>query len=167
VSGLTLWAKDPASHRIAQSWFENSTVEKYYEAFALNERPGFESWQEWKTKLVRGKKRSFVADHGKLSITRARSVGREGDFLKWQLQAVTGRPHQLRFEMSRNGFPIVGDTLYGGVATNHKNWLGLRAVELNFNGLEEKSRLGLPAVCRAPSLCVPSDLRLASEVPSR
>jgi tRNA pseudouridine32 synthase/23S rRNA pseudouridine746 synthase len=125
-------------------------------------------WQDWKSNLVRGKKRSFIADHGKPSVTRAKSAGAAvGEFLKWELQAVTGRPHQLRFEMSRRGFPILGDTLYGGAATNQKNWLALRAVELNLNKLDEKERLGLPPVCRAPSLVLPVDLRLALDPPPR
>ena len=51
---------------------------------------------------------------------------------------ITGRAHQLRLELSRHGFPIAGDQLYGSKATlNHSQWpfgpLALRAVEITFN----------------------------------
>ena len=173
VSGLTVWAKDPNSHRIAQTWFEHARVKKIYEAFTLK-APMLEEWREWKSKLVRGKKRAFVADYGKPAITLARTVGHGGPFSKWELNAVTGRPHQLRFEMFHHGFPILGDTLYGGpacVSLPHSlalhRWLALRAVELNLSDVPEGERLGLPAICRGPQLSLPADLSLAPLPPSR
>ena len=48
VSGLTVWAKDPNSHRVAQNWFEHSQVRKLYEAFS-RKGPESEEWQEWKS----------------------------------------------------------------------------------------------------------------------
>lgn len=93
---------------------------------------------EWKCRLFRGKRRSFEAPHGKGSLTRARVCGvyQNGEWnfqtegavlfkerfasfanaaLCWELQPVTGRSHQLRYEMYRHGCPILGDVLYGGV----------------------------------------------------
>ncbi|MGZ3722937.1 MAG: pseudouridine synthase [Bdellovibrionales bacterium] len=166
VSGLTVWAKDPEGHKLAQNWFEHARVRKLYEAFTRS-GPDSEEWQEWKTNLVRGKKRSFAADYGKPSVTKARMIREDDGFFKWELVAVTGRPHQLRYELSHRGYPIVGDKLYGGVETNQKDWLALRAVELDLSELPEKDRLGLPPVCRAPSLELPADLQLASAVVSR
>jgi tRNA pseudouridine32 synthase/23S rRNA pseudouridine746 synthase len=166
VSGLTVFAKDAASHRVAQNWFEHAQVRKLYEAFT-RQSPESEDWQEWKTNLVRGKKRSFAADYGKPSVTKARMIREDEGFYKWELVAVTGRPHQLRYELSHRGYPIVGDRLYGGIETNQKDWLALRAVELDLSSMATDLRLGLPEVCRAPSLELPSDLQLAPAPPSR
>jgi tRNA pseudouridine32 synthase / 23S rRNA pseudouridine746 synthase len=158
VSGLTVWAKDPASHKIAQNWFEHSRVRKAYEAYSL--KIALAGPQEWKSKLVRGKKRAFIADHGKPSVTLARTLGDEGRLTKWELIAVTGRPHQLRFEMANHGAPILGDLLYGGPDCGLPQWLALRAVELDLSELSEGDRLGLPKNLRGPDLVLPVDLAL-------
>jgi tRNA pseudouridine32 synthase/23S rRNA pseudouridine746 synthase len=152
VSGLTLWAKDANSHRRAQEWFERSQVRKLYEAFSRQGPAHVSEWMEWKSKLARGKKRAFIAPHGKPSITRARTIARESGLVKWELVAVTGRPHQLRFEMFHRGFPIMGDTLYGGEDVGRPEWLALRAIELDLSGLPETDRLGLPPVLRTTPL---------------
>lgn len=155
VSGLTLWAKNAHAHRVAQTWFEHSRVRKLYEALT-DVGPGPLAWQEWKSQLVRGKKRAFVAPHGKPSITLARQIAFEGDLYKWELVAVTGRPHQLRFEMFNRGFAILGDTLYSGKAVVGKlDWIALRAVELDLSELREGERLGLSARNRVEGLSTP------------
>lgn len=154
VSGLTLWAKNPRSHALAQSWFEHGSVKKKYEAFsAWGESEPPVEFTLWKSNLVRGKRRTFAAPHGKPSETMARVVGSEREFRKWELLALTGRPHQLRFELSHRGFPIVGDMLYGGVAAPLKGWIALRAVELDFRAVAD--RLGLPEIVSVVGLQIP------------
>lgn len=156
VSGLTLWALNPEAHRVAQEWFEKGSVRKLYQAWSgvVNSGAGsaevFGDWSEWKSRLVRGKKRAFEAAHGKPSVTLARVASESDDRLQWELVAVTGRPHQLRYEMSKRGFPILGDSLYGGAAAGRLGWIALRAVEIDFSTLTE--RLGLPEILRVKDL---------------
>lgn len=139
VAGLVVFAKTPPAHRLAQSWFEQLSVQKTYEALSEVAPTAEQPWQEWRSKLVRGKRRSFEAEHGKEAITRARVMQRPGQLL-WQLQPVTGRPHQLRVHMAKFASPILGDGLYsknpGGTA------IALKAVGLNFSKVGQ--RLGLP-----------------------
>lgn len=150
VSGLTLWAKTARAHREAQEWFEHGKVRKLYQAFSRARADAPHDWVEWKSKIVRGKKRSFEAAHGKPSLTKARVVKEVPQGLQWELIAVTGRPHQLRFEMSKRDFPIVGDVLYGGEPAAEKNWIALRAVEIDFTQVGE--RFSLPEVLRVGDL---------------
>ncbi len=56
----------------------------------------------------------------------------ESDLHIWSLQPQTGRSHQLRYELFRHGFPILGDTLYSGLAWK-ESAIALRAVELSFH----------------------------------
>lgn len=151
VSGLVIFARTPDAHRVAQSWFEETGVDKLYQAAS---RPGplrvLEGWHEWRSRLVRGKRRSFVAPHGKASITRARVVSVSPDFWRWELLAVTGRPHQLRVEMFNHGHPILGDVLYSGEPGPAAGRIALRAVSLDFSRLD--NRLGLPEVLRVGDL---------------
>jgi tRNA pseudouridine32 synthase/23S rRNA pseudouridine746 synthase len=138
VSGLVLFAKTTEAHREAQRWFEQELVVKTYQARSAVPASAMD-WVEWSSKIVRGKRRSFEAEHGKLARTRARVLVSGG---LWELQPLTGRPHQLRVHMARHGYPIEGDTLYGGVALTSKNTICLRAVELDFSGIDK--RFGLP-----------------------
>lgn len=142
VSGLVLFAKTAAAHRVSQRWFEAGDVLKTY--LALSAPAPFEpplAWVEWTSRLLRGKKRAYESPAGKLSRTRARVVDVASDRWLWELMPLTGRPHQLRFEMAKHGVPIVGDELYGG-APEEK--MGLRAVVLDFSQISEAERLGLP-----------------------
>ena len=107
VSGLLMFAKTKGAHREAQAWFEQSVVRKTYQAFSSPGEGDFREWAKWKSKIAKGKKRAFEAPHGKESMTRARMIGDLKDFWLWELMPLTGRSHQLRFEMAKHGFPVV------------------------------------------------------------
>ena len=152
VSGLTLFATTANAHRRAQAWFENGTIDKTYEALSRpGPGPAPTDWVEWRSKLVRGKKRTFAAPHGKDSLTRARVIAVEDGLWRWQLMPMTGRPHQLRVEMAAHSCPILGDVLYGGEDLKRPGWIALRAVELSLARIPQAERLGLPeTVATAP-----------------
>lgn len=158
VSGLILFALDSRSHRISQEWFQKKHIRKQYRA--LTPRQDFTHWPEsvptdrtvlhleaglewtWKTRILRGKRRSFESPHGEWAETRARVHSLEEDRVHWELNPITGKPHQLRLELSRHGFPIVGDTLYGSKIPYTEAGIALRAVEVDLSGVAD--RLGLP-----------------------
>ncbi len=54
-----------------------------------------------------------IDDSGKPSLTRWRVLQRLDGFTKLELEAVTGRTHQLRLHCAHRGFPILGDPQYG------------------------------------------------------
>lgn len=150
VSGVIVFAKNTQAHKLSQSWFESGVVRKFYEALS---RPGKADWDadevEWHSRLIKGKKRAFAADYGKEATTRARVVERGEKFWRWNLEPVTGRSHQLRFEMARHEVPIFGDVLYGGEFWSEGK-IALRAVRLDLTQIAE--RLGLPESLGVPSL---------------
>lgn len=155
VSGLLMFAKTKEAHRQAQAWFEQSVVRKTYQAYSQKGSGDFRDWADWKSKIAKGKKRAFEAPHGKDSITRARVIGEVGEWWLWELMPLTGRSHQLRFEMAKHSFPIFGDELYGGVASSQRNWMALRAVQLDFTQIPDAGRFGLPQTLRATDLRAP------------
>lgn len=53
---------------------------------------------------------------GKPARTKWRVLGRQGGRAWLELRPITGRTHQLRVHCAANGWPIVGDALYGGVS---------------------------------------------------
>jgi tRNA pseudouridine32 synthase/23S rRNA pseudouridine746 synthase len=145
VGGLVLFALDADHHRKASAWFEHGFVVKTYSADTVPGRgePPRE-WCEWRSKMLRGKRRSYVSPHGKDCFTEARVVEIADGRWRWELKPHTGRPHQLRVELANHGAPILGDVLYGG-PIGETDKIALTAVSLNFENVPLPDRAGLPA----------------------
>lgn len=157
VSGLVMFAKNAPAYRISNSWFEHKQVFKTYRA--LSNGPNFDHLppqishksaelvqgivSEWKCRILRGKKRAYENVHGKDSVTLAVFVGRHDDYYHWDLNPVTGRSHQLRYELSRHGHPIVGDRLYGSQIEYGKDAIALRAYKIDLSRAPQAEELGL------------------------
>lgn len=162
VSGLVLFAKDANSHKEANTWFEKKRVLKTYRALThpqdfshipsevSNPRLGMDLQEQqkliWKSRVLKGKRRAYEHPQGKDCETWAYYLGTQDDFLKWDVMPVTGRSHQLRFDLSRHGFPIVGDKLYGSTFKTEENHIKLRAYKLDFSKIPTQNRHGLPDI---------------------
>jgi tRNA pseudouridine32 synthase / 23S rRNA pseudouridine746 synthase len=153
VSGLVLYALDAKAHSQANTQFEGKQVQKTYQALSENKNPSAPAAGEefeWKARILRGKKRAFESPHGKPSLTKSKCLGPFqlagfGEGLGWELYPVTGRSHQLRFDLFRHGFPIKGDTLYGAVeASSVAESIALRSMEIRFLDAEFYRRWKLP-----------------------
>lgn len=154
VTGLVLFARNADAHRAASGWFESRQVAKLYRA--LSEGTPDPAWREgaemvWESLLVRGKKRTFEAPHGKPSRTRAVWKGRTGEFMTWELEPLTGRSHQLRVELAKRKCPIVGDMLYGAAPRSEGEGIALRSVLLDFTKCPGAERLGLGRIAAGSS----------------
>ncbi len=99
--------------------------------------------QRWQSLLLRGKKRAYVHAAGKEAVTVATPLVIDGGRVLWRLCPQTGRPHQLRVELSRRGCPILGDSLYGSTLAWGQG-IALRAVELDLAELVGREELELP-----------------------
>jgi tRNA pseudouridine32 synthase/23S rRNA pseudouridine746 synthase len=148
VTGLLVFAKDAAAHRVLNAAFAERAVCKTYLATTCGPPPADAAVGEprqWTSRLLRGKKRAYVHPAGLEAVTVATLLAIEGDRLRWQLQPRTGRAHQLRVELARRGCPIVGDTLYGSPVPLDQG-IALRAVALDFSACAAARELGLPEV---------------------
>lgn len=148
VSGLVLFAKNAEAHRESNLWFEKRLVHKFYSALS----PGFADAStlpqkfEWKSRLLRGKKRAYESPVGKPALTKATLLKSEdSQRLRWRLEPVTGRPHQLRYEMAKHGFAILGDQLYGSQVP-YPEGIALRAVRIEFPSETSATRFDLKAL---------------------
>lgn len=158
TSGLIIYALHAKSHQQSQKWFLDKNILKTYHALTTTQN--FSHWPEnintdrsviesasgfkahWKTQMMRGKRRSFESQNGEWAETLATIENIQNTNISWLLNPLTGKPHQLRFELSRRGFPILGDQLYGSKAQHSGPGLALRAIKLDLT--EVKDRLGLP-----------------------
>ena len=180
VSGLIIYAKNAQAHKASQDWFSKKIIRKTYEALTCEQN--FDHWPqnipaardlisfqphkefEWQMKIMRGKRRSFESVHGDLALTLAQmkellSVYQKDEakrnLIYWRLQPVTGRAHQLRLELSRHGFPILNDVLYGGVSFESSGlgaqWpnggIALRSIEIQIQS-SEADLFSLPKVIK-------------------
>ena len=114
VSGLILFAKNSRGHKASQDWFAKKLLQKKYKALTLAQ-----DFSHWPVNVPAAK--------DKLDLI----LGSE---FNWKMKIL----HQLRLELSRHGFPIAGDQLYGSkLELNRSQWpfgpLALRAVEITFN----------------------------------
>lgn len=161
VSGLIMYAKTPEAQKAGNRWFEQKIVTKMYMAITaenpqIKDVESFPFNQEliWKCLLLRGKKRAYEGAHGKRSETLAKLVKKEGEFLVWELNPVTGRSHQLRYEMFRHHFPIVGDVLYSSDQSPSvvqkifpkltEKGIALRAFKIDFTMAPDHKQFQLP-----------------------
>jgi tRNA pseudouridine32 synthase / 23S rRNA pseudouridine746 synthase len=144
VGGLMLWALTAEAQRVGNQIFEQNKVMKTYLAISEGHAPQIKigEWQEWKSRLLRGKKRAFESPHGKPALTRAKCVKKD-DTLNWILQPVTGRSHQLRYELAKHECPIVGDSLYGA-KTAFPHGIALQAARMEFKDANLQKAFGLP-----------------------
>lgn len=164
AAGLVLFAKTPVAHRHANAWFENRQIAKTYRA--LTQAQTFSHIPasviqaremqmltlaqkfEWHGNIRRGKRRAFHSPKGQPSHTVAQFLGHDivNDALVWDLAPVTGRPHQLRLDLSTRGYPILGDVLYGSQRPFDSDAIALNSYRLDFSGIPPAQRFGLPAL---------------------
>lgn len=170
ATGLVLFAKTAEAHRVASQAFEHRRVHKTYEALTEGAERSLTLPAEfqWRSLLVRGKKRTFEAPHGKPARTHARCIGRvpadpiivpgpgapvPRELLRWHLHPETGRPHQLRVHLANAGFAIAGDRLYGARTTlRTADAIALRSIGLRLLDESDRLALGLPEVLEARAL---------------
>ena len=146
VSGVLAFAKSALVQKKILDLWNQGKVQKVYRA--LTSPQDFSHWPDsvpgkverelqenpWISLLVAGKKRAFVAPHGMKSVTKWKRLSETEDCIEWELEPVTGRRHQLRVELSRRGFPIWGDQLYGSSIQGPSQQIALRAVSLSIEG---------------------------------
>jgi 23S rRNA (cytosine1962-C5)-methyltransferase len=159
TSGLMVFGKTAAANRSLTQQFDNRRVEKKY--ILKTDRPVSFRTLRARSALVRtGTKYVSRPPHvgAPLAETLFSTSGAA-------IEAVplTGRTHQIRVHATEHGFPILGDTLYGGAPASR---LCLHAAELRFEhpvtgqplsfsappNFAEDSRLALRAAIIDPSL---------------
>ncbi len=115
TSGVLLLVKDEEFRAEAINAFKRHVVEKEYTAWVsgkLVEERTIES------PLLTIKKNNVaytkIAEDGRSASTTVAPLMIEGKFTKVKVNIKTGRTHQIRVHLSSEGFPIVGDSVYGG-----------------------------------------------------
>lgn len=119
TSGLMVFARGVEMQRRLSQLFRERAVEKRYVA-VVSGKIAPEAGEinlpiaaDWPNRPLH--KIDLAA--GKPSLTRYRSLSLVNGNSRVELEPVTGRTHQLRLHMTAIGHPILGDALYGDVAS--------------------------------------------------
>jgi tRNA pseudouridine32 synthase / 23S rRNA pseudouridine746 synthase len=111
TSGVILFAKDAATHRLLNAQFEKREIQKQYLAFVLGipqsggviDSPIFEF----------GSGRMGIDKRGKPAKTEFKVIDSFSNTCLLNVFPATGRRHQIRVHLYSQGFPILGDRIYG------------------------------------------------------
>ncbi|MFZ0828179.1 MAG: pseudouridine synthase [Verrucomicrobiia bacterium] len=139
TSGVMVFGKTPAANRSLTEQFTQRRVRKKY--LLLTDRPGPQLGLGVKTALVRvGEKYASRPPHTGAEIAETKFgvpvlAGADrpatcGTGLHMvEAEPLTGRTHQIRVHAAEGGFPILGDTRYGGTPAAR---IFLHAAEISF-----------------------------------
>ncbi|MBU1132088.1 RNA pseudouridine synthase [Patescibacteria group bacterium] len=137
VCGIVLFAKTGKGASRLSAQFRERTIEKKYMAWVSGRM--IEDQATLIHYLLKNKKNNFVeivkentagAMRAELSF---KVLKTQDDYSLLEIKLATGRPHQIRVQLSAMGHPIVGDVKYGSKKLLPNNLIALCAVELEFN----------------------------------
>jgi 23S rRNA (cytosine1962-C5)-methyltransferase len=124
TSGVMVFGKTPLANRSLTEQFAGRAVRKKY--LLLTGREPKKREFNAKSKITRAGERYASGARGELAETRfqighrSSAIGHPseppyvGCYHLLEAEPLTGRTHQIRVHAEENGFPILGDTLYGG-----------------------------------------------------
>lgn len=145
TSGILLIAKNRyAHHRMSQA-HQDMMMQKTYVALIEGKMKRKEG--EINVPIGRrendGIKREVMED-GQTAITKYKVLKEGEKFSLVELTPVTGRTHQLRCHMAYIGYPLIGDSLYGG-NMEYMNRQALHSATLEFFSPRKEEKIYLKA----------------------
>ncbi|MDD5713004.1 MAG: RluA family pseudouridine synthase, partial [Smithellaceae bacterium] len=116
TSGLLVVAKTDQAHRSLTEQFKSHQVRKTYLTLVVGdprEDDGVIDLPVGRHPVDR-KKMSTLSRRGREALSRWRVKERFGRVSLLEVDIETGRTHQIRVHLSAAGYPVVGDSVYGG-----------------------------------------------------
>lgn len=136
VSGVILFAKTSKALDRMNQLFKTRQIRKTYYAVVRNKpEPEYGDLVHW---LVKNQQKNVTKAHGHevpgsmRSELHYRLVGEANGYYLIEVNPITGRPHQIRVQLSTLNCPIVGDNKYGYPRGSLRRSISLHARKLQF-----------------------------------
>jgi 23S rRNA pseudouridine1911/1915/1917 synthase len=147
TSGCLVVAKNDLAHIDLARQFASRTVDKIYLALVAGKlrRVSGSIVAPITRHRVHRKKMAIAREGGRMARTDFKVVrsGREASLLECRLHS--GRTHQIRVHLQHLGYPILGDTVYGGRHAGQVSRQMLHAWKLGFEHPRKKRRMDFEA----------------------
>lgn len=154
VGGLMMLAKTPQAAKKVSKQIRDRLVQKTYHAVVQGSPPAngvlthhlCKDRQANTVEVVKAGRRD-----GKEAILSFARIAQHGELALLSIHLQTGRPHQIRVQLSAEDFPVWGDYRYGRQQPDGRT-MALRAVELRLNHPANRNELQftLPRPAKEP-----------------
>jgi 23S rRNA pseudouridine1911/1915/1917 synthase len=138
VGGLMVFARTSKAASRLSSQFRLGETEKYYLAWVHGSPKNQETL---KHRIGREEKKAILDPNGQEALLRYKRIWQLKDRSLLLIKLDTGRHHQIRLQCSAEGFPIIGDTLYGGPPSWKQGEIALFCWALAFYHPTKKEKL--------------------------
>lgn len=136
VSGVVVFARTSKALERMNALFKNRETKKTYWALVDKRPPRDEDTLiHWLVKdEKKNKTTAYKREHpeGSRSELSYKVVGYQSGFYLLEVNPITGRPHQIRVQLTSIGCPILGDVKYGYSTPNPDASICLHSRELRF-----------------------------------
>lgn len=152
VSGVVVFARTSKALERMNVLFKERKIEKTYWAI-VNDRPEpmngrlthFLLKEKTRNVVKAFDTRSSRAKNAKESILDYELIAEIGNQHLLEVHPLTGRPHQIRAQLSKVGYPIKGDLKYGALKPNEDGSICLHCRKLAFEHPVTKARIAIIA----------------------
>lgn len=114
TTGIMVVAKTLTAHTSLVEQLQARSVGRIYEALVVGVVTSGATVEAAIGRNPHHRQRMAVVESGKPAISHYRVLHRFRSHTHVRVQLETGRTHQIRVHMNHEGFPLVGDSLYGG-----------------------------------------------------
>ncbi len=148
VSGVMVLAKTSKAASRLSYQIRKRTINKTYWALVEGQTPVFGEWVHFLEKDNRSNTvKAFKSQKRNAKESRLKfiTVKTNDNFSIIEVDLITGRPHQIRVQFAKEGFPLWGDHKYGNPQFARGKDIALRAVKLELEHPTTKELMILKA----------------------
>lgn len=148
VSGVMVIARTSKAASRLSYQIRKRTIHKTYWAMVHGNAPVFGEFIHFLEKDQRTNTvKAYASPKGKAKESRLKfiSIKQSANFSVVEVDLITGRPHQIRVQFAKEGYPLWGDLKYGAPDTGQNQDIALRAVKLELEHPTKKELMTFKA----------------------